>query len=194
MSNIFPFTVLVAIVLFVTKEVLETIKKWKEKKRKIRAMKLLLAEELELNHWVWKEMQLLVARVQDELKLPKGSKFQIKKSKAATERFECIRPNGSVWGQGFPPVHEEQYHKLAVEVASADEQFYALLSKCYKAVAELKHFRNGVYSYIDDDGDENKFREGFTTYVKDGLPDIYNAMNALYEFCTERKLETHRLR
>jgi len=191
MSNIFPITVVIAIVLFVAKEILETIKKWNERKRRIRAMKLLFAEELELNHWVWKSMQTLILGIKGELP---GAKFQIKESRSGAERFECIRPGRSAWGQGFPPVQDERYHKLVVDVASMDKEFYSLVSCCYKAIADLKHFRNGIYSYVDDEGDETEHREGFLSYVESGLPQVYKSMNELYKYCTGNELESCRLR
>lgn len=189
----FPITVIAAMTLFILKEIFEAIKKSNERKRKIRALKLLMAEEIELNYWVFKQIESLIRGVDENFKNI-ASVFRVKKSKAGVERFECEREDGGGWGQGFPAVRDDRYHKLAVEIASLDELFYGKLSNCYLSIAELKHFRDGVYSYIDEDGEKKELVGGFLSYVKSGLPKIYIDLNDLYLFCKGKNLETHRLR
>ena len=46
-----PATVVVTILLFLIKEFLECLRKRSERIRKISAIKILIAEELERNHW-----------------------------------------------------------------------------------------------------------------------------------------------
>jgi hypothetical protein len=194
MSQILPITVIFAILLFVLKEILEAVKKANERKRKIKAMKALLAEEIELNHWVWKTLQSMMAKVEGEISESEATRFFIRRSNAGAERFECLRPDNSFWGQGFPAIKDDRYQKLAIDIASADAEFYRLASRCYSAISDLRHFRNGVYSYLDEEGDEKGFRNGYISYVKDGLPAVYDSMNTLYVYCVGKKLELHRMR
>tara|TARA_R110001599_G_scaffold305926_4_gene512349 strand:- start:570 stop:794 length:225 start_codon:yes stop_codon:yes gene_type:complete len=68
MTDLIPITVISAISLFVIKEITEVIRKRNASQRKISAIKCLLAEEIEINYWAWKNLVSLAKTVKSSLK------------------------------------------------------------------------------------------------------------------------------
>ena len=66
-DNMNPLSIgaIVAITLFIIKEVLEAYRKNASKNRKIKALKTILAEEIKLNYWVWKQIESIVKKVKE---------------------------------------------------------------------------------------------------------------------------------
>lgn len=192
--NLIPITVIAAVLIFVIKEALDIYKKSKEKKRKIAAMKLLLIEEIELNHWVWKSMNSLISDLNDRMDDIDSLTIEVTETKSGTESITGTYPNGDMFGQDFPRVRVSRYHQLAIDLAIVDEKFYEKVKSCYEAVSELNHLRDGVYTYFDTDSIEYAFREGYILYAKDHLSEIKIKMNELYIYCTGNALEKFRLR
>jgi hypothetical protein len=191
MADFLPITVISAISLFIIKEIVEFIRKRKARKRKISAIKNLLAEEIEINYWAWKNLTSIGKRVKDS---SADTKFYIFASKAGFERFEYIEPDKSGGGQSFPKVTELNYQKLILDIAELDNDFYEKSIEYNKAIAELLHIRNGVYEFIDEIKQGYHYAEGFISYMEDELPGVYEKMNDLYFYCKEKKLEKHRMR
>jgi hypothetical protein len=51
LAALLPSTVIVAVALFVLKEAIEAVRRWRAQRRQIKAFKILLARECELNQW-----------------------------------------------------------------------------------------------------------------------------------------------
>jgi hypothetical protein len=188
--DVASISIFVAVVLFIAKEVIDTIRKYNASLRKKNAIKVLLSEEIELNHWTWLKVRDLIETVKSE---PTTTQFLITSSASGTERFEYIREdNGG--GQGFPPVYEELINKLIIEIAELDKEFYIAAIDYTKALAELNHLRAGAYDFIHETQQGRHYTEGFASYASDELPEIYDSMEAFYKVCGHSKLDKHRLR
>ncbi|EKM26100.1 hypothetical protein VCHENC03_5374 [Vibrio sp. HENC-03] len=186
-----PITVVSAIVLFVLKELLESHKKSKAKKRKLSALKSVLKEELELNLWVWKQFEALLTNVQNA---GEGGKYTHLVSPSGTERFELVTAEGHGMGQAFPKVVTEMHSKLVIDVAEMDADMYQKLITSFKALSELQHLRNGIVDFIHDSRMGDHYVEGFTEYALEELAPIYDHLDVLYQYCTGKKLKEHRMR
>lgn len=193
-SNIIPLSVLVAIIIFLAKEILELIRNHKNRLRKTSAIKALLSEEIEKNYWAIKSYKSVVKSVRSELQRSNNPVFEVRSVNNDSEHFECVRPGGHNSSQDFPKVFDKDYKKLAMDIAELDQQLHEAATRCYKSVAELQHIRTSVYQYIDRNGDSTNFMEGFLIYIEDQVPQIYSDMNELYLLCTGEKLQAHRLR
>lgn len=191
MIDLIPITVISAVSLFVIKEIVEIFRKRKALKRKVSAIKSLLVEEIELNHWVWLQFSALVETIKDS---PEGTQYCILSSKSGYERFEFLKPDGSGGGKSFPKVSEIYYQKVILDIAELDKEFYEKSIEYNKAIADLHHVRGNVYESIDEINKSHHFSQGFISYTEDELPDIYAKMNSLYFYCTGKKLEKHRMR
>jgi len=74
LGNWLPATVVVAIVLFLIKELLKLGRKRAERARKRSATKVLLAEELEKHHWALVSMFRILDSLQEAFeKYPRGA-------------------------------------------------------------------------------------------------------------------------
>ncbi|GHA09586.1 hypothetical protein [Oceanisphaera arctica] len=181
----------VAILLFLAKEVIEVIRKRNARFRKENALKTLLSEEVELNHWTWLKVRSLIEVVKEE---PESTEFSIITSTSGKELFQYVREDNGGGGQAFPPVYETLINKLIVDVAELDKEFYVAAIDYEKALAELSHLRAGAYDFIHETQQGRHYTDGFTEYASDELPDIFDSMEAFYRVCGHTKLEKHRLR
>jgi hypothetical protein len=182
---------IVAITLFIIKEGLETYRKSASKKRKIKALKTILAEEIKLNYWVWKQIDSIVKTVKE---MPPKTLYQIISSTSGTERFEYVRPDGGGGGIFFPEIKHEVFTQLITEVAELDEGFYSRSIEYGKGVAELQHLRHGVFDFIHETHKGEHYVEGFSEYALDELPDIKNKFQVLFTECTGETELQHRMR
>ena len=96
-DNMNPLSIgaIVAITLFIIKEVLEAYRKNASKNRKIKALKTILAEEIKLNYWVWKQIESIVKKVKE---MPPETLYQIislavRESSAAIEDTQEVSLN-----------------------------------------------------------------------------------------------------
>ncbi len=186
-----PVTVIFAIALFLIKEVMELVKKTQTKKRKLRALKSVLKEELELNLWTWKKFESLLTRIQDA---DEGSRYEYSISPSGTERFELVSTDGYGTGQAFPRVVIDLHSKLVIDVAETDSDMYEKLILSYKALSELQYLRNGIVDFIHESEMGASPVQGFTEYALEELSPIYDDMDAFYQYCTGKKLTEHLLR
>ncbi|WP_076421167.1 hypothetical protein [Colwellia sp. UCD-KL20] len=182
---------IVAIALFLIKETLELFRKSQARKRKIRALKVILAEEMKINYWTWLKVKDLVETV---MEMPSGTHYQITTSTSGTERFKWMRPDGGGGGQSFPCVQDDILTKLIIEIAELDESFYNSAIAYSKGLAELKHLREGAYDFIHETQQGEHYAEGFCDYASDELPKIESSFINLFKKCTGKSELQHRMR
>tara|TARA_Y100001934_G_scaffold280196_1_gene386185 strand:+ start:145 stop:870 length:726 start_codon:yes stop_codon:yes gene_type:complete len=192
-DNMNPLSIgaIVAITLFIIKEVLEAYRKNASKNRKIKALKTILAEEIKLNYWVWKQIESIVKKVKE---MPPETLYQIISSTSGTERFEYVRPDGGGGGIFVPEIKDQVFTQLITEIAELDEDFYSRSIEYGKGVAELQHLRHGVFDFIHETPKGEHYAEGFCEYALDELPDIKDKFQKLYIECTGDTELQHRMR
>jgi len=189
--GLIPISVFAAIILFICKEVVEFFRRKKANFRKVSAIKILLSEEIQLNYWVWLQMKSLINTVKDKTAT---STFNIVLSSSGAERFEESRADGSSGGQAFPKISENIYQKVILEIAELDANLYSFLKNYHLKISELQHLRNGVYDYVDENGKELMWQDGYVSYSEDQLPLIKECMSSLFLQCSGKKLEKPRIR
>ena len=182
---------IVAIALFLIKEIIEFFRKKHARKRKTGALKVLLSEEIKINYWTWLKIEDLVTIVKEK---PKTTQYQIITSASGTERFVWLRPDGGGGGQSFPSVQDDVSTKLITEIAELDKNFYSSAISYSKGLAELKHLRNGAYDFIHETAQGEHYAEGFCDYALDELPEINNNLRKLFKECTGKDKLEHRMR
>mgnify|MGYP006102263499 CR=1 FL=1 len=186
-----PITVIFAISLFIIKESLELVRKSRAKKRKLLAFKAVLKEELELNLWTWKKFKSSLNRIREA---GQGGHYNYSISPAGTERFEVVDAEGYGTGQMFPKVEIELHSKLLIDVAELDAKMYKKLIASYKGLSELHHLRNRIVDFIHENQETVCDIDNFTGSTLQDLSPIYTELDALYQYCTGKKLTEHRMR
>lgn len=144
-SSVFPITVIVAIGLFFVKECAELIKRRRERSRKLRAIKLLMRDEIERNHWAFKVFFNAVSALGD----PRHASFRLRVSADGKEHYEMLDENGElVRGAWLPRFHDEQYTRLLLPLAELKEDLFDDVRDLYTEIAELDHYRNLLLSVL----------------------------------------------
>ena len=182
---------IIAISIFIIREFLEAYRKSNARTRKVKALKTIISEEIEINYWAWLQIKALVTKVKEQ---PKTTQYQITTSTSGVERFEYFPLDGGGGGRSFPPVVETMFIKLIIDIAELDKAFYGKAILYSKSIAELKHLRNGAYDFIHETQQGDHYTEGFVDYALDEIPPIYVAMSDFYEICTGNALNKHRMR
>jgi hypothetical protein len=191
-----PLTVLVAIILFFLKEVLEGVRRYRGDRRKKAALRRLLARECELNHWTIKTIRRIVKKIRDESEDGERTEFIFLFLKSGKVSFRTKHADYE-YKDGFPlgEIHRDVMSKYLLEVAMLDSKLSDVLQKAYNAVADLEHVRNSLIYFVDPEDEQDQMHlESFVGYASDALVDIFESLNKLHIECAGGELATHRVR
>lgn len=178
-----PLTVVFAIVLFFTKEGIEFFKRRSERRRKVAAYKMLLAEESMKNAFTIKTLSsvfwALVDPDLESLKVSKKSNGQL----AAEFSF----PYGSRGGSVIPVVHTAIFDKSIVDLAVIDKEFFFIAKDAYEDLAHVDNCRDQISSLDTTEGD--LMLESLARYALDVLSRSDESLQRLYLMCAGQELE-----
>lgn len=191
--NIFPITVIVAISLFLIKELVELYRRVMADKRKISAMKKLLANEIERNNWVITSLKRHLKGVQSDWL---ESDYKVINTQSRGYRIEVSRDGGSVGGSPVFEVSTTVFDKILFELPVLDVSLFELAEKAYEGIAEVKHLSDSlVENIINQKGHISPdFIIGFSEYALEELEYSHKALCELYRKCTGKDLTSHKLR
>jgi hypothetical protein len=94
LPSILPITVVAAIILFVTKEVFEFFRRRSERSRRLSAIKLLLAEEIEKNHWAHASMFRALEDIKELSESFPDAEYRLHVARNGTEHIRVKRQLG----------------------------------------------------------------------------------------------------
>lgn len=195
-GHFFSWTIVVAIVIFVAREFADAPKRGGIAERKARAVKALVAAELERNNWVISSLRRIFTDLQETL------------PSQATLHLEILQS-----GQAYLTVTDEQRHsgcpvfpvqKLVLEqklesFAEIEDSIFRIAMASFDALQELEHVRQ---SFIDiavkatesGTGSPDIHFEGFLDYALKELEVVQTELARLYLKCTGNKFDKHRIR
>jgi len=189
-----PLAVYVAILIFILREILDSIKKRAAVKRKRGAFKLLLAQELEINNYAFRAIFETIKDLNEIVNssLPELSKvtFHLNaRENGVIEYQKKYSPTDSIHsGWPIPVVKRDLYNRLLPEIAEIDKKLFNLVTETYTEIGELEHLRNGILEYTME-ADKKMFLSGFPEYGLAMKNDIFSAMDKLYQYCSNSRLE-----
>ena len=193
-----PVTVVAAILIFLIKELLELRRRKKERTRKLNAVKLLLAEEIEKNHWVHRSFFSALSHLQEAEEVFPHAKFRLHVSRNGTEHLRMKREPDEEFesGQWIPKFHDEQYKKLLPTLAELDEGLFKQINIAYSELAELAHYRDMLVGFLagEDPGPGLDLTREFLAGMADEKLDYFNKLNAAYKAISGKELNEWRLR
>lgn len=193
LSGLIPPTVIAAAIIFALKEILEFVRKIRARRRKIKAYKKILSEELERNFWTWKSLRSAVTLIQDHR--AEGIEFTHKviSVPSGAQHFEARYPDGTLSsGSNLPVVSRGSFERVLLGLAEEDEKLYSLASDAYDEIAEIGHVRAGL---INELGSEEDFcLDGFLDYAAGTIDSAIGPIKHLYRACTGNVLEQPKLR
>ncbi len=195
--TLLPITVVVAILLFIAKEVVEVVRRHSSDSRKLQAMKLLLARECERNLWAIKSLRGILINVPEP-------------NEKSPQSFVTIEPRingksiakitshdgGSSGSRQVPDVHKELMAKYLFDVATLDSKLFAVFEPAFDSLAELEHIRESLVHIheTEKEADNPDLFRGFAVYALSEIDRVEQRLGLLYQHCTGKNLEMHRLR
>lgn len=197
LSNLVPITAVVAVTIFLSKEVLEGRRRRQADSRKIDAIKRLLARDCELNAWTIKSLVQIYQKTQSEINEEYGYIYSVVREPSGKHIFKTDYPDGDPSGATpIPPVYRETISKHLLDIATLNEEFLHVAEAAYDALAEVQHVRDYLLG-IEPNSPNSLDREidmGLAEYALEELRDAKAPLDALYLFCTGKELTKHRLR
>lgn len=199
-STYIPITVISAGLLFVIKEAVELIRRIKSERRRISAIKLLVAEEMEQNHWTHKVLKRTIREIDEALRDYPDPCFRLVRTQSGRELFryrkEPLEDVGMESGHPLPPVRQQTYDRMVVDVASLDKKLYVQTREAYDAIKEMEHVRSTLVDLLDrvDLDVPDGFMAGFLEYATAELEDIEKKMKTFYSSITGKELVNMRMR
>ena len=190
-----PITALIAIILFIVREILDLIKSRRKSFRSRKALKMLLAYELELNYWSLKSLFNLMKKLAEyesindvELLINKGIETNY------TVKIEEKR-TGEWTGQAVPPFYFDRFEKLLLPVGELGENTYEKIQEAYSCLNELNDYRILVLNLFGSN-EWLEFPEMTFDYLSGKSTEFekyYKQLNMAYKSLTGKELTKHRL-
>ena len=198
LSSALPATVAAAIIIFIVKEIFELVRRSKERRRKLNAIKLLLSEEIEKNHWSHTSLFRLLAQLKEVFEGHPNAEYRLHIARNGSEHFRLKEdPDDSFEsGQWIPHFHDEQYKKLLPTLAELDQSIFKTVNETYAALAELSHYRDTLTAFLagEDNSPDEDLTKAFLGDLAGNRDDYYRHLNCSYGALTGKKLEGWRLR
>ena|ERR1043165_1071094 len=185
LAALLPVTVVAAFLLFILKELLEWIRRYRTDVRKAKAFRILLARECELNYWAYGRLKKTLEIIKSGLDGEEPEHFAISQGEHSEIRFEHYLHDTSRGSWPLSDFHTDIMNKVMLDVAILDEELYSKLDAAFDAVAELKHVRQILLELVSGEQEEDKAHlEGFPDYGLPVLKEALKDLKALYKTCT----------
>ena len=197
-DKLFPLTVLAAVVLFVAKEIIEAIRRRGDKARKARAIKGLLIEEIELNHWTIGSLRDTLETIEQQHKDDPSTEFALKVDASGGTHFRSYRPDqkgGAGSGRAIPLVHRKQFDTFLPALAELDKSLFEQVRNGYSRIGDLEHIRSSLIAYLaEEDPAEKRHLIAFPSYGLRVLREVDEAIRPLYKSFAGKELQKARIR
>lgn len=209
--------IIVAVIVFVTREVLESGRRKAAKARRLAAIKAVLARACELNHWTVKSLKRQFAAFpsdedDDDATEGRGPAAAVREGfNPPDENYSLsFRRSGRVFlvrsedgkAVGSSPLWEASLTDLKsmlLDVAELDPQLFEALDDTITGLEEVNHVRDSLIGQlVGDDGPVGSKGEGilpgFVGYARNEIDHAHAALRRLYQLCTGKPLADHRVR
>lgn len=195
--SILPVTALIAVLVFISRETLEFIRRRNGDRRKLHALTALLARECELNLWSIKTLRRIFSEINTDESGDSQILAEIERTLSGRSFAKIVSDDGGIEAHiGIPKVHRELMSKFLLDVATLDKGLFEVMEPAYDGLAEVEHVRESLMNvqdapeFIGQDG----YLKGLARYALDELQQAENALAKLYTYCTGKPLTKHRLR
>lgn len=197
-SSLIPTSVIVAVLIFITREWLEFHRKKRAKRNEISALKIILARECELNWYLSKQINEICSvfepyeRGEDDCPY----ELQIVFNPSGKKEYEIIGGEHGMSGGALPDPYVTTFDKYRYDVVKMDVEFYGKLEAAFDAAIKLKH----LHDWLLDIGHTaqrmktDNMMIGFSGYALSEIIDINECIKSLHKFCTGKEKITSRLR
>jgi cellobiose phosphorylase len=178
-----PLTVVVAVLIFLLRELMEAHRRHNTNRRKLTAIKNQLAAECERNNWAIRWLRTAANDVRAAVSDQAEVKIQI--TAIGTRRLVFPSEDGDS-SSPIPKTYTDILNKYLFEVASLDANLFERMIDAATSLAELDHVLNSLIEHAEDQG--QFWLEGWSHYASSEIGDIEEPILYLYECCTGEAL------
>lgn len=192
MSDFFSATVIVAIAIFVLREIRDAMRRGKADGRRKLAIKTLLAAELERNNYAIRTLREVVKKVDEGVAT--DATIDISREGNGRPRIKVAIPAGWISWE-IPRLHSEVLTKNIMDLALLDKFMFELALEAVDQIAELENLRGSLVEQVTRHSEGQLSHLGsFSAYANHTLDGAHDRLERLYIMCTGRKLEALRVR
>lgn len=194
--------IVVAVLVFLTREGLEARRRNKSRQRQIAAIKIGLARACELNNWTVKSLRSQFAAMPslEEETEDDGRPPEFAVSFRRNGRVDLLETKESEVRK-ISPLLEARLEDLKanfLDVAELEPNLLPVLDEAITALENLNHARDSLVSYLlkEDEfaQDFDEMLPSFVSYGRECIEDTHQALDVLYKRCTGKALTEHRVR
>lgn len=195
-SQLLPATALVAIIIFLGKELLEWLRRRAADARKVRALKKVLARECQLNYSAIGRMRDALTTMQESGITVDAARLSLSKSAAGGYVYMITDHRGSGAGGMLVGIQRDTFLKYLVEIAGLDEGLYLKCETALDGLSEADH----VYQSLVHGPEKHypstleNYYDGLIDYGVRELNDSIAGLEELYLVCTGSVLQEGKLR
>jgi hypothetical protein len=181
MTEILPIAAVVAISLFVTKESFEIVRRYRERGRKLRAVKALIRDEVKANHIALNHLSMAICMAEATPDY-EGAKDAVVTGHGGRLFYRRFDEDGSVMaGSMLRAVRQTEYQRLLPQAAELSPKLYRILRDGYSHVSELDHILTSFADHAGGIEDEREWFPPFREWARDRLIEISSDLIALYK-------------
>lgn len=187
-----PATVVGAIVLFIIKEIIESVRRYRTNGRKRKAVRRLISDEIERNYWVIKSFKNHLDNV-DMAFSEQGYNLQIKRDALGRRH---LRLSHEKEGYSQSPILNAQSQVISsnlFNVADVDEEVFPLVLEVSDSLRSVDHLVDSLIEQVESE-DEYRHLDGFAEYARGELNEAEAALVKLYKKITGSNVIEHRVR
>lgn len=143
-----PITAVIALMIFILKEIIEARRRWQADKRKRKASCTLLAEEIERNTWTLKLIKRLIedcVTAHNEKTL--NAVKLIKEEVTGDIRFQLEWKNGKYESNKLFHVHVDRLERLIHGIAELDEVLFEKAQAYGISAMRLRYIRSKMMEF-----------------------------------------------
>ncbi|WP_318473367.1 hypothetical protein [Photobacterium leiognathi] len=197
-SEYLPITVTVTLILFITREIIDLIKKHREKKRLIRSLKILLSEELKDNYYALKNLYRVLEFVNRSIQAYKEQievNKQIKTDRFGNNLVTIAIGKGAENGflqMPFPKLSTKRYDAYIKEIATLDFSLYEEITIFYKKLRYCEKIRCEVIEYLELENHMNWAFDFRVEYMLEQKEEYEQTMQKLHAMLIKKHMEIKR--
>lgn len=185
--NVIPIAVVVAVGIFLIKEILEAIRRSREKARKLDAVRRLLAIECERNKFAISRLRSQIEETEDARKAEREISIN---ARITGPRLVIATDSGEV-SAPIPLIHSTTLEKYLFDAASLNKTLFSLMEATAEGLIDAAHIRDGLIQYVSED---RQHLDGFADYAIKRLDKALEHVEALYFNSTTEPLAQGRVR
>ncbi|AMO71762.1 hypothetical protein [Sphingorhabdus sp. M41] len=194
-ENFLTGTAVIAVILFVLREIIEAVKKWKSDQRKLSALKKILSREIELNFTSLASLEDALTQASKQLKSKPRGEFRVVSEPSGKETWQTWKNNGERDRGGMlRRTHKAASDKTLLTIAEISPKLLRPLEEYIDSTSEIEHLRSSLIDYAHPEASDQNLFPGFTDWALDQLESIRNQQKQLFILCAGKELSKGRLR